>query len=300
VAGRGDGAAAVFYAISRLPDLWAAGLALGGSPQPAIDSDRLFTANFTNAPVLWVHPGGETLAGKLQSDGLNVVWRSPAGMTNGALLEWLAGHSRDEFPLTVDCETNSPIFARCYWIQMTKFDPNERNDVLPTTHLAPSNGAALNLGGFGFKPDDPGPGLLVSYLPEKYSGPLKMGDRIVEMGGRSIADARQFAALMSKVTEEAPVVVMVQRGKDRVRMETQYIVPRRPPLVTARVQAKYVPEEKSMQIISRTITEMRVTIPPQWAPLSLLWNGLTMQDVETPGCYLLKLDKELLHSSPCP
>ena len=57
VAGRGEWAALVFYTISRIPDLWAAGLALGGSPQPAIDSDRLFTANFTNVPVLWVSAG---------------------------------------------------------------------------------------------------------------------------------------------------------------------------------------------------------------------------------------------------
>src|SRR5438045_8646599 len=36
LAGRGEAAAAVFYAISRVPDLWAAGAALGGSPKGAI------------------------------------------------------------------------------------------------------------------------------------------------------------------------------------------------------------------------------------------------------------------------
>src|SRR5690348_669677 len=67
LAGRGDSAAAVFYTISRVPDLWAAGVALGGSPQPAVDSDRLFTANFTNTPVLWISngPEDEALAKKL-------------------------------------------------------------------------------------------------------------------------------------------------------------------------------------------------------------------------------------------
>ena len=85
VAGRGEGAAAVFYAISRLPDVWAAGLAIGGSPQPAIETDRLFTANFTNTPVLWVQPNGESAARQLRSDGLNLEWRSPTGMTNAAL-----------------------------------------------------------------------------------------------------------------------------------------------------------------------------------------------------------------------
>ena len=42
----------MFYAISRMPDLWAAGAALGGSPKPAIDSNRIFTANFTNVKVM--------------------------------------------------------------------------------------------------------------------------------------------------------------------------------------------------------------------------------------------------------
>ena len=50
IAGRGDAAAAVFYAISRMPDLWAAGAALGGSPKAALDTNRIFAANFTHRP----------------------------------------------------------------------------------------------------------------------------------------------------------------------------------------------------------------------------------------------------------
>src|SRR5262245_47085995 len=46
IVGRGTASAAVFYAISRIPDLWAAGVAIEGSPQPAIDSGRLYAANF--------------------------------------------------------------------------------------------------------------------------------------------------------------------------------------------------------------------------------------------------------------
>src|SRR2546423_1251938 len=48
LAGRGTAAAAVFYPLSRTPDVWAAGIAIEGSPQPAVDTDRLFAANFTN------------------------------------------------------------------------------------------------------------------------------------------------------------------------------------------------------------------------------------------------------------
>jgi hypothetical protein len=302
VAGRGDAAATVFYAISRVPDLWAAGVAAGGSPQPAIDSDRIFAANFTNVPMLWIsgEAGDAQLAAKLKEDGLNVEWRSAAGVTNTTVLEWLAQHRREAFPPAVDCETNSPAFARCYWIEMTKFDVNERNDVLPSTRILPSSGAALDLGGFGYRKDDPGPGVLVSYLPEKYNGPLKMGDRIVALGGRPIENAKQYVEYVAKVTEETPIVATVQRGKERIRVETSIVLPRREPVVTARVQGRYSPEDKDIQITSRSAKEMRVTIPAEWADgARLYWNGLALEKIAGPGCYLLTMDREILHAAPC-
>jgi len=84
-----------------------------------------------------------------------------------------------------------------------------------------------------------------------------------------------------------------------MRVESRSIVPRHEAMVSARVQAKYDPEEKEIDIISRTVTEMRVTIPPAWVPGDLLWNGLTLEDLKTPGCYLLTVEKELLHAAPC-
>src|SRR5205823_3903803 len=54
IAGRGDAVSAVFYAVSRVPDLWAAGAVLGGSPKAALDTNRIFAANFTNVPMLWI------------------------------------------------------------------------------------------------------------------------------------------------------------------------------------------------------------------------------------------------------
>src|SRR5262249_24310120 len=148
----------VFYGISRVPDLFAAGVASGGSPQPAIDTDRLFTANFTNAPVLWISAGAgdEAVAVQLKNGALNVGRRTSNNATNEAIQEWLSKHRREEFPTAIDCETNSPTFASCYWIQMVKFDVNERNDAVPSTQLKGATHAALDLGGFGYKSDDPG------------------------------------------------------------------------------------------------------------------------------------------------
>ena len=52
--------------------------------------------------------------------------------------------------------------------------------------------------------------------------------------------------------------------------------------------------------MSRTIKEMRVTVPPQWAQDSRLsWNGLALEKIEAPGCYLLTMEKELLRAAKC-
>ena len=300
IAGRGDSAATVFYAISRMPDLWAAGAALGGSPKMALDTNRVFAANFTNVPVMWLSGSeGKPLADRLKEAKLNLEWQPVSGGANAAgVIQWLGQHKREDFPLAIDCETNSPTFASCYWIQMTKFDPAERNDVLDSTRIAGGNGAALDVGGFAFKTDEPGPGVLVT-LPEKYSGPLKTGDRLVALDGKPLADARQFVDWLEKITEERPVTVTVQRGKDRIRLETRVILPRREGGNSARVEAQYLPADKEIQIVSRTVTEMRVTIPPQWIPGTLLWNGLTLEDLKEAGCWTLSMQKELLHAEKC-
>jgi len=301
LAGRGDAAAMVFFTISRVPDLWAAGAAIGGSPKPAIDSGRIFAANFTNVPVLWVSSEEDRpLAERLKAANLNLEWQSAAqGGSATAVIQWLGRHQRPAFPPDVDCETNSPQFARCYWVQLTKFDAAERNDVLPASRIAGGSGASLDLGGFGFKLDDAGPGVLVGYLADKYNGPLKLNDRIVALDGKPLENAKQYQAAMEKMTEERPVVVTVQRGKERIRLETRVVLLARDAGVTARVHAQYLPAEKEIQIVSRTVTEMRVTVPAEWVPASLSWNGLTLESIKEPGCWTLSMQKEILHAEKC-
>jgi hypothetical protein len=301
VVGRGDAAAIVFYAIARIPDRWTAGVALGGSAKAAVDTNRIFAVNFTNTPVLWASAGvnDSEYAAKLKDAGLNIEWRSAPGLTNGALLSWMSSHVRAEFPLTVDCETNSPTFASCYWVQLTKFDAAERNDVLPDTLVLGDTGTALDLGGFGYRASDPGPGVTVGFLPEKYNGPLKVGDRLEALDGKPIENAKQLVQMLTKVETTRNAVVMVARGKDRIRIETRVVVPRRDPVVTARVKAEYLSDFHQIVLISRSITEMHVTLPPEWIPGDLLWNGLTLENVKAPGCYALRLEKELLHAAPC-
>ncbi|HEY1221235.1 MAG: PDZ domain-containing protein [Bryobacteraceae bacterium] len=301
LAGRGDSAAAVFYVISRLPDLFAAGLAIGGSPQAALATGRIYTVNFNNSPVLWVtdKDADEATAQKLKAAGMWMEWRSASEMKNADVFAWLAARTRDPFPLDVDCETDSPTFASCFWLTPGTFNVNELNDVLPRTLVATATPGALDLGAFGYKPDDPGPGVPISRLPEKYSGPLKLGDRITAIDGHPIADAHEFQDLMTKATEERRVVIMLQRGKERTRLETRILVPHHDFVPTARVQGRYEPGQKQILISSRSVTEMRVEIPPAWAGASLFWNGLALEKIDKPGCVLLMIDKELLHAGPC-
>ena len=301
VGGRGDSTAAVFYAISRIPDLWAAGIGLGGTPQGALDSGRIFAANFTNTPVLWVTANAdqEALAARLKNAGMNLESRPATGLNDAAIFEWLARHVRDPFPAGVDCETNSPTFASCYWLQPVKFDIGERNDVLPSSRVIGGSGAMLDLGGFGYKLDDPGPGLLVSYLPEKYSGPLKLNDRILELDGKPIDNPRQFRDTLNKMAEEKRVTLMLERGKQRNRLESRIVLPPHDSAPTSRVQGKYEAADKQLLIASRSVTQMRVTIPEQWAGAGLFWNGLSLEKIEQSGCVLLTIDQELLHAAAC-
>jgi hypothetical protein len=301
LAARGDAASAVFYTGSRLPDRWAAAVAIGGSPQPAIDTNRFYAANFSNFPTLWVTsaPEDEKAAAKLRDAGMKLEWRAAQGLGANAVLDWLETKRRDEFPAAVDCETSSPAFASCFWIRATKFDPASRNDVVGSTRLQPRSGAALDLGGFGYHTADPGPGILVNWLPEKYSGPLKLNDRIVSLSGRTLKDAREYAEMMEKTVEEKAVVATVQRGKDRVRLETRIVLPKREEVFTARVQGKYLVEEKEISILSRTVTEMRVSVPEAWAGATLNWNGTPLAKVEAAGCWLLTETNHLQSAKAC-
>ncbi len=300
--GQGEGATAVFYVAARAPDLWTAAVALGGTPRPAIDTNHLYAVNTANVPVLWLFAEArlEPLAKLLRDAGYNLESRQAASANPEQVFDWLAKHERDPHPAKVDCETGTPLFARCYWVQMTKFDPAEKNDVLVSTRVTAGSGAMLAAGPFGFDVSQPGPGVLVSQLPANYSGPLKTGDRIVAVGGKPLADADAYVQLMDQTVEEKPVVIMVQRGENRIRVETQIVLPRRDELITARVQAQFLPEMKEIQVLSRAVAEMRVTVPAEWAPATINWNGAEVAKEAAAGCWLLSVQKELLHAARCP
>jgi hypothetical protein len=302
LAAQGGSVSTLFYVAARVPDLWAAAVAAGGSPRAAIDSNRLFAANTTNLPVLWLfsNKDEEPLGKKLQSAGFNLEWRELATAKPAEIFEWLGGHQRDPFPTTADCETGSPLFTHCYWVKVTRFDPAESNDVLDSTRVPPlGSGAVLGVGPFGYNPAEPGPGVLVASLPEKYAGPLKIHDRIVELGGKQLTNAAEFAQILYRTFEEKPVVAMVERGKEHLRLETKIEMAPRAEPVTARVRAQYLPDLQEVEVVSRAITQMKLTLPEAWLPVKINWNGTEVANATAAGCWLLDEQKELLTGKRC-
>jgi len=98
--------------------------------------------------------------------------------------------------------------------------------------------ASLELGAFGFNLDTKGPGVLVETLPPDYKGELQLKDRIVTIGGRAIANARDYVDFMNQEKRERPVGVMVDRGRERIRLQSVIRLPEHPEPLTARIQAE--------------------------------------------------------------
>ena len=299
--GEGAGASAVFYIASRRPDLWAAAAALGGNPRVAIETNRLFAANTALTPVLWLprenDPLAASMARRLREAGYHLADPPKEQMTLSDLLAWLGSRRKETFPTKIDCETGHPGFARCYWAEITRLDFNQRNDALPSSRVPPGSGASLALGGFGFDPAAPGPGVLVGWLPENYKGPLRLGDRIVAVAGREIADGRAYVEFMERQTEERNTAVMVLRDGRRMRIETRIVLPKREEAQTARIQAEYLPDTREIFVVTRGVAGLRLNVPGFWAPVRINWNGLEAGAAERGGCWETEVGQPL---RPCP
>jgi hypothetical protein len=104
---------------------------------------------------------------------------------------------------------------------------------------------------------------------------------------------------MDQATEEKPVAILVERGKARVRVETRIVLPRRQATTTARIQGQRLLELKEIQIVSRAVAQMRLTLPAEWLPATINWNGSEVVKADTPGCWMLVEQKELLSGKKC-
>jgi dienelactone hydrolase len=291
IAGLGSSAAAAFYAVSRRPDLWTAALAAGGGVEPAIETNRLFGANAHLIPILWLmSPQDDAELGparaKLAAKGFDIELRTAPASVDQAF-DWLAGHTRFPYPPKIDCETGSPEFRRCYWLELTGFDATARNDVLPLSRVPPGPGAHLEFGPFGFDVSAPGPGVPVAWLPPNYAGPLHLSDRIVSVGGTPIKDAREYVRFMAGQRNERALGVVVERDKHRQRLETRIALAKRGENSTARVQAEYLMDTHEVLVITRGANEFRLDLPSFWVPCAVNWNGNNAGRADSAGCWVV-------------
>ncbi len=201
-----------------------------------------------------------------------------------------------EVPPKVDCEAAITAPATCQWIEIVRYDPAARNDLLPSTRIAPEERAYLGLGGFGFKPDAPGPGVLVEALPDGYKGPLRLQDRLLSVAGMAVRDARDYIKMLEEAEDERPVAVIIQRGSQRLRIETRIVVPRREVQVTARVHAEYSSDTDEVLIATSRVAELRIQLPSYWVPVAINWNGTDVGRADRAGCWALVMGAK---AEPC-
>lgn len=297
LAGHGDGAPAVFYNLSRAPDQWAAGLAIGGDMGRAVESNRLFAGNAAITPILWVYEENrlrllQGTISRLQSAGLNLSLLAANEFTVSEAVSWLKPHRAESIPARVDYETGSAEFPGAFWVRIRDFDFSLRNDALDSTRVDPGTGAFLRLGGFGYDPNGQGPGITVKWLPEKYKGPLEREDVIVSIAGTMIEDPRHYAEFMESQRESRDVgIILLRRGKSQ-RIETRIVIPQREETETARVHGEYLPDTKEIMLVSRGARTLEVTVPASWAPVKFSWNGLDMAESAGEGCWTLTDGKE--------
>jgi len=114
-------------------------------------------------------------------------------------------------------------------------------------------------------------------------GTAPTGRPHVELAGKEIRDGRQYAETMDQTTEEKPVAIMLERAKERRRVETRIVVPKRAELVTVRVQAQFLADSRELLVITRGVTELRVTLPDYWVPCPINWNGIRLGKPTAPG-----------------
>lgn len=295
--GHGDGAPAVFAAISRMPDRWTAALAIGGDATHAIETNRLFAGNAAEIPLLWLYeenraPVLRSAIRRLEVAGLKGRFEAASEFRVQQAVEWLREHQSPALPTTIDYETGSQEFRQSYWAEIHRFDFTQRNDVLASTRVNPGTGAFLRLGGFGYDPEGVGPGVPVKWLPPNYKGPLQLEDCIVSIGGKMLQDAAHYAEIMEGQRESRDVgIILLRKGKN-LRIETRIVIPQREETETARIVAEYLPEGKEILVVTRGVGSALLNVPAAWAPVRLNWNGMDVVPGASAGCWLLEAEPD--------
>jgi len=245
----------VMFATSRTPDLWAAAASVGGDPKLAAATNRVFTANSQLIPKL-------------------------EAKTEQEAIDFVVKQEQLPMPPKIDCETGNQGFTRCYYLQITKFDTNMINQALGTTRISSGPQVYLALGNIQYTSD------LEITAPV---GPLKTGDRILQINGKDVNTSGEYELLLAKQNEDRDVTLTIQRGKQRQRIETKAKIAKREEPLSARIQAEYSVENKELLVISRAVGEFVVQLPRPWTGATINWNGIEMNKNTASGCWLVSM-----------
>ena len=245
----------VTFAVSRIPDIWAAAASVGGDAKFAFATNKIYTANSQLVPKL---------EAKSEKDAIDFV----------------AKQETTPMPPKVDCETGNQAFTRCYFLQIVKFDMRMMNQALGTTRVNSGPQVYLAIGQFAYSSD------MEVTTP---MGPLRVGDRIVAFNGKDVNDHNEYERLLAKMNEERSVTLTVQRGKQRQRIETSAKVAKREEPLSARIQAEYSVESKELLIISRAVAEFVVQLPRPWSGATINWNGVEVSKNTAAGCWVVAM-----------
>ncbi len=245
----------VTFGVSRLPDVWAAAAWMGGDVKLAIATNKIFSGNGALIPKLEAKSEKEAI-------------------------EFVEKQEQLPMPAKVDCETGNQAFTRCYYLQITKFDMRMMNQALGTTRISSGPQVSLAIGNFAYTPD-----LEIT----KPVGPLKMGDRILAVNGKEVNEHNAYEQLIARLNEDREVTLTVQRGKQRVRIETTAKIAKREEPLSARIQAEYFPDSKELLVISRAVGEFVVQLPRPWTGATINWNGVEVNKNTAAGCWVVSM-----------
>jgi hypothetical protein len=245
----------VTFAVSRIPDICAAAASVGGDAKLAIATNKIYTANSQLVPKL---------DAKSEKEAIDFVGK------------------QETMPMQpkVDCETGNQAFTRCYYLQITKFDPRMINQALGTTRVNPGPLVRLAIGQFGYTPD---------IEVTKAMGPLKTGDRIIAFNGKEVNDHNEYERLLARMNEDQAVTLTVQRGKQRQRIETSAKVAQRDEPLSGRIRGEYSVESKELLVISRAVAEFAIQLPRPWSGATINWNGVEVSKNTAAGCWLVSI-----------
>jgi predicted esterase len=310
--GTSDGGTGAYYLAMREPTLWSSVLPLIGHlgvlANPATGADgELFVSNLVNRPFFVVNGVRDPLypaarmvpyVEAMQTAGVTVIFRpQPNGGhdtswwdAERALYErFVHDHPRPPHPSLLSWETERTDRAnRIQWLVVDELGARPSDVALADTNTV----AERQEPDFGVRGDsrkEQGT-RIVQVVPDTDAARmgLKVGDRILEIDGRAIADMAGIMAAFAKNTGPR-IAFVVERGQERVALDGPF-PPRAPPNAGRRLFSRGKPSGRvdvlrkgnTLEARTRGVARFTLLLSPDVIdfarPVVVTVNGRTVHD----------------------